>query len=159
MPGAIEDVGDAMALTGRIVELCTVLVHVTRNASSVDLRHPQRRVPPWSIRNAVCSNLASQGGTNARHRRVARLERRIYDLRAERQSGRGRCGADQEGAYRCDQSSLESLHSFFLSRLTVRESELAAVERPDAAFELRLSTQLQTLNAFRVKSDCSSGFS
>ena len=36
MPGAIEDVGDAMALTGRIVELCTVLVHVAKNASSVE---------------------------------------------------------------------------------------------------------------------------
>src|ERR1700731_3505089 len=121
MPGAIEDVGEAMPLTGRIVELCTVLEHVDLNASSVDLRHPQRRVPRWSIRIAVCPSDASQGETNARHQRVAGLDRRIYDLRAGCQLGRGRCGADQESSYRCDQSSLESLHGFFPSRFSYSE--------------------------------------
>src|SRR6266852_4251949 len=114
MAGPIEDVGEAVALAGRIVELCTVLVDVDRDASSVDLHHPQRRVPRWGIGIAVCSSDASQGETNARHQRVAGLDRRIYVLRAECQSGRGKCGADQESSYRCDQSSLESLHGFFL---------------------------------------------
>src|SRR5713101_8416457 len=122
MSGAIEDVGEAVALAGRIVELCTVLVDVDLNASSVDLRHPQRRVPRWGIGVAVCSSNGSQGGINARHQRVAGLDRRIYDLRAECQSRRGRCDADQESSYRCDQSSLESFHGFFLSRLANQKS-------------------------------------
>ena len=38
MPGAVENVGEALALTGHIVELSTFLEGVDRNASSVDLR-------------------------------------------------------------------------------------------------------------------------
>src|SRR6266852_2552449 len=142
MSGAIEDVGEAVALGGRIVELCTVLVDVDLNASSVDLRHPQRRVPRWGIGVAVCSSNGSQGGINARHQRVAGLDRRIYDLRAECQSRRGRCDADQESSYRCDQSSLESLHGFFLSRPAIQKSEIAV--GPDSAFEPRISFKPST---------------
>src|SRR5229473_3830970 len=104
MTGAVEDVSEACALTGHIVELCTVPEGVDRNASSVDLRDPQRRVPCWSIRIAICSVDTSHGKADVRHARFACLESgiRIYDLRAERQSGCGRCGADQEGPYRCN---------------------------------------------------------
>ena len=91
MTCAVEDVGEAPAGPGYIVELCAVLEGIDRNAASVDLRDPQRRVPFWSIRIAMCSVDSA-------------LERgiRIYDLRADRQVTRDRCGPDQKRIYRSD---------------------------------------------------------
>src|SRR5260370_36995323 len=97
MTGAVEDVSEACALTGHIVELCTVPEGVDRNASSVDLRDPQRRVPCWSIRIAICSVDTSHGKADVRHPRFAYLESgiRISDLRIKPPSGSARCGADK----------------------------------------------------------------
>ena len=44
MTGAVEDVGKPLALTGLIVELCSVLEDVNGDAFSVDLCDPQLRV-------------------------------------------------------------------------------------------------------------------
>ena len=115
--GAVEYVGEAFAATGRIVDLCAVVEGVNRDASSVNVRDSQRGVPRWSDRIAVCSFNRSHGKTDAGVPLSAGFESeiRICDPRVERQSGRGRCSPDQEGPDRCDQSSLESHHGFFLS--------------------------------------------
>ena len=96
MTGAVEDIGEALARTGNIVGLCTVLEGVNRNPFSVDLCDPQRRIPCWSIRIAVCPVDANQGRTDVRNARIAGLETgtRIYDIYAARQSGRGKCDPD-----------------------------------------------------------------
>ena len=53
MTGGVENVGKTLALTRYIVDLCTVLEGVDRNAFSVDLRDPQQRVACWSIKIAA----------------------------------------------------------------------------------------------------------
>src|SRR5208282_2767008 len=100
MTGAVEDIGEALAPTGHVAELCTVLEGVDSNARSVDLRDAQRRVSYWSIRIPGCSAEVSQGKPVVRHARSAGLEggTRIYSFRVESQSGRGTCDADRESS-------------------------------------------------------------
>jgi len=44
MTGAVDDIGEALALTGRVTELCTILEGADCDTPSVDLRDAQRRV-------------------------------------------------------------------------------------------------------------------
>lgn len=55
MTGAIEDVGETLALTRHIFGSCTVLEGVNPKARTVDLRDSQLRVSGRSLRIAGCS--------------------------------------------------------------------------------------------------------
>src|SRR6266849_7575444 len=108
MTVAVVNIGDALALTGRVVPLRTVLETVDRKPSSIDFRNPERRVPCGGIRIAKGPVNASKGTLGS-----ARVENgiRICGHHFWRDWG----GADQEGADRCKYSGLERLHGFFPS--------------------------------------------
>src|ERR1700675_3101399 len=101
MTGAIEELGGTVALPCRIVELRTVAEGVDRDALSVDLRDPQRRICCSSIRLAECLITAGKWNPDLGHARAAGLENgiRFEGFRDEIQSGRGRCGTNHEGRY------------------------------------------------------------
>ncbi len=69
MTSAVENVGEAPARAGNIVELCAVLEDINRNADSVDLRDAQRRVSFRTIGRSAASIEVVERGT------------RIYDGR------------------------------------------------------------------------------
>jgi len=102
MTVAVENVGEAAARAGDIIESGTVLEDINRNADSVDLRDPQRRVPFRATRISVASIDALKRGTRIRD-----------DL--NRYVGRNRRGADQESAYGCNESKFCSAHRYFFS--------------------------------------------
>ncbi len=100
MTSAVEDVGEAATRTGNIIKPCAVLEDVYRNADSIDLGDTQRRVPFRTIgRSAASIDVVDQ-------------RTRICDGR-NRNVGRDRSGADQEGANRRNQSNVSRAHDSF----------------------------------------------
>jgi len=70
MTCAVEDVGEAPARPGYIVELCAVLEGIDRNAASVDLRDPNVEYPSGAsgslcARSTARSNAESEFTTFA----------------------------------------------------------------------------------------------